>query len=330
MFRFASPWVFLLAPLALAAGWWLRKRRWAKDPRLALPGAASLAALARSPWTRVDRALPWMRALALLLAVTALARPQWGHQEDVVTSSGIDVAVALDISGSMRCQDSPPRGRLDVARESLSRFVEGRPGDRIGLVVFGSSATTRCPPTLDHTLLEQFVEETDFAPQGEDATALGLGLASAANRLRSSPAKSRVIVLVTDGRNNAGPIAPEEAAEAAGTLGLKIYTVGVGSEGEVRCPVDTPAGRRWVQQRVDLDEPLLRRIAEGSGGRYFRATDADGFEEAMRSIDALEKTEVESRVRTIYAERFHLALVPAGILVLLEVLLAAGRLRRIP
>lgn len=330
MFRFASPWVFLLAPLVGAAAWWVQTRRWRKDPRVPLPGAGSVRAISSSPWTRLDRAIPWMRAVAVLLAITALARPQWGHQEDVVTSSGIDVVVALDISGSMRCQDSPPRGRLDVARESLIRFIDGRPGDRIGMVVFGSSATTRCPPTLDHTLLQRFVEETDFAPPGEDATALGLGLASAANRLRSSPAESRVIVLVTDGRNNAGPIAPEEAADAARALGLKIYSIGVGSEDAVRCPADTPAGRRWVLQRAELDEPLLRRMAEGSGGRYFRAADAGGFEEAMRSIDALEKTEIQSRVRTVYGERFAWALIPAGALLLLEVLLTSGRLRRIP
>ncbi len=330
MFRFASPWLLALAPLAPLVGWWLARRRTMRDPRLPIPEIGRLGLSIRSPWERADRAIPWMRACALLLALLALARPQWGRQEDVVTSSGIDVVVALDISGSMRCQDSPPRGRLEVARESLTRFVRGRPGDRIGLVVFGSSATTRCPPTLDHALLERFVEETDFAPPGEDTTALGLGLAAAGNRLRSSPAKSRVVVLVTDGRNNAGPIAPEEAAEAVKALGLKVYTVGVGSEGEALCPVDTPAGRRLIPQEVDLDEPLLRRIAEGSGGRYFRAVDAEGFEEAMRSIDALEKTEIESRVRTVYAERFHVPLVPAAILLAVEVLLTATRLRRIP
>lgn len=330
MFRFASPWLLLLVPLALAVAWRLARRRREGDVRLPLPSAGALGRLGRSPWTYAERALPWLRGAALVLAVLALARPQWGRNEDVVTSSGIDIAVALDISGSMGCQDSPPRGRLEVARESLTRFIEKRPGDRIGLVVFATAAVTRCPPTLDHTMLSRFVSETEIAPAGEDATALGLGLAAAANRLRASTAKSRVLILLTDGRNNAGPIGPEEAAEAASTLGLRIYTIGIGSEGSARCPVDTPFGRRFTMQEVNLDEGLLRSIAEGTGGRYFRATDAEGFEEAMREIDGLEKSEIESRVRTIYAERFPSVLAPAGVVLLLEILLALGRLRRIP
>jgi Ca-activated chloride channel family protein len=180
-------------------------------------------------------------------------------------------------------------------------------------------------------MLQRFVQDLDFAPPGEDRTALGMGLATAVNRMRSSKAKSKVVVLVTDGRNNAGQVGPEAAAAAAEALGIKVYTIGVGSEGEVQCLVDDPqGGRHYVSIEADLDEDLLGRIASSTGGRYFRAADADGMVNAFREIDALERTEMESRVRTLYTEKFAFVLVPAGVLLAFELLLAGSRLRRIP
>jgi Ca-activated chloride channel family protein len=180
-------------------------------------------------------------------------------------------------------------------------------------------------------MLLRLVDELTFAPPGEDRTALGMGLATAVNRMRTSKAKSKVVVLVTDGRNNAGQLGPETAAEAAQALGLKVYTIGVGSEGEVPCLIDDPqVGRRYVQIQADFDEELLKKIAQTTGARYFRAADADGFAGAFREIDSLEKTEMESRVRMLYTERFLQALAPAGLLLALELLLSGTRLRRIP
>jgi Ca-activated chloride channel family protein len=271
-----------------------------------------------------------MRGAALLLLVVALARPQSGTSLTTVATEGVDIVVALDASGSMRAEDFAPLNRLEVAKRTVAEFVARRPDDRIGLVVFAGLATTRCPLTVDHPMLLQFLDEVEFAARDEDGTAIGLGLATAVARLRGSPARGRVVVLLTDGRNNRGQIGPETAAEMAHALGIRVHTIGVGTEGEARVPVDTPFGRRYDVQRLDLDEDLLRAVAERCGGRYFRAQDALGLKEVFAAIDALETTRRESRQRVLYTERFAVALFPAAILLGLERLLAATRLRRIP
>ena len=329
MFRFAVPAWLALLPIPVAIAWWTMRRR--AEPALPLPSAIELApGLAAGPWTRLSRMLPALRALALSLGLVALARPQAGERRETVSSFGVDVVVALDVSGSMRCEDTRPRNRLDVARDAVARFVDGRPSDRIGLVAFGSMAATRCPLSLDHEMVQELLREIDFAPQGEEGTAIGTGLGVAVNRLRESKSKSKVVVLVTDGRSNQGPIDPDGAAAAAKALGVRVYCVGVGGRGEVACPQMTSFGKRYVMRREDLDEPQLQHVASVTGGRYFRAADAEGMQAAFGEIDRLEKTEVESRVRLLYDERFDLALMPAGGLLLVELLLAATRLRRIP
>jgi Ca-activated chloride channel family protein len=330
MFRFAFPWAFLLLPVVLMAGWTLRRRRFRGDARLHLPRSSRRASLTGGVWSKVDRAMPWVRVLAFLLMVAALARPQAGDREETVSTHGVDIVVALDVSGSMRAEDFQPLNRLEVARRTVAEFVRGRPADRIGLVVFAGVTTTRCPLTLDREMFSQFLEQVDFAPQEEDGTALGIGLATAVNRLRASDARSKVVVLVTDGRNNRGQIGPEAAAEAARAIGVRVYTAGVGTEGEAPIPVDTPRGRRYVMQRLDLDEPLLREVASRTGGEYFRAVDADGLVAAFDTIDRMEKTEIESKVRILYTELFPYLLVPAAAIFLLEGALAATRLRRVP
>ena len=329
MFRFAQPLWLAALPLAAAATFWLVRARRRGRPRLPIPDAGALASVGGF-WPAVDALLPWLRGAAIALAIVALARPQWGHAVENVSSLGVDIVVAIDISGSMRCMDEPPRDRLTVARESLVRFVEGRPGDRLGLVAFGGVAVLRCPLTLDHELLLEEIRKLDFAPEDQSGTAIGMGLASAVQRLRASKSKSRVVVLLTDGINNQGQIGPEAAASAAKALGLRVYTIGVGSRGEVRCSVDTPFGKRTVWQRQEIDERLLRAIAEDTGGLYFRATDPAGLALAFERIDALEKTEFESRIRVLWNERFGVFLAWAGAVALAEVLAAATRLRRIP
>lgn len=330
MFRFADPWALLLLPLCLVAAWHMARRRRNADARLRLPLASARLPLGASPWVRLDRSLPWLRGLALVLLVLALARPQAGARIESVSSFGVDIVVALDISGSMRAEDFQPDNRLEVARRTVQQFVAGRPADRIGLVVFAALAATRCPLTLDHEMLVQFLEEVTFAPADQDGTALGMGLATAVNRLRESDARSKVVVLVTDGVNNTGQIGPSAAAEAARALGVKVYTIGVGTEGVAPMPVQTPLGVQYRTMRVELDEELLAEIAEMTSGQYFRATDARRFEAIFDTIDSLEKTEIESRVRVIYSELFPLALLPAALLLLLEAALAATRLRRVP
>ena len=262
-----------------------------------------------------------------MLLVLSVARPQSGARVESVSTFGVDIVVALDISGSMRAEDFQPKNRLEVAKRTVDRFVEGRGSDRVGLVVFASLAATRTPLTLDHEMLRQFLGDLDFAPPDQEGTAIGMGLATALNRLRDSDARSRVVVLVTDGRNNRGQIGPKAAAEAARALGVKVYTIGVGSDEEVPIPVG-PLGRRLV--RIELDEELLEEIAKTTGGQYFRATDAEALHQVFETIDELEKTEIESKVRVVYSEMFPLLLLPAAGLLLVERLLVATRLRRIP
>lgn len=327
MFRCATPWAFALLPAAVFATVVFARRRARSDARFELPLVGDNLPLLSSPWTRIDALLPLLRGAILTLIVVALARPQTGSAIENVSTRGVDIVVALDISGSMRAEDFQPKNRLEVARRTVEQFVAGRPADRMGLVVFASLAATRAPLTLDHEMLRQFLSEVDFAPPEQDGTAIGLGLATALNRLRRSEAESKVVVLVTDGRNNRGQIGPKAAAEAARALGVKIYTIGVGSEGEVPIPIG-PLNRRYV--RIDIDEELLGEIARLTGGRYFRATDAAGLRQVFETIDRLERSEIESQVRVVYAERFPAVLLPALGLLLLERVLVATRLRRIP
>ena len=330
-FRFGAPWFLVLLPVAVAAAVWMARRRARADARLVLPAAAVRRTLGSSLWTRLDRLVPWVRGLVFVLLVVALARPQSGERIESVSTYGVDIVLALDVSGSMRAEDLLPKNRLEVARRTVTEFIRGRPQDRIGLVAFAATATTRCPLTQDHEMLDQFVAALDFAPQELDGTAIGLGLATALNRLRESTAQSRVVVLATDGVNNRGQIGPRAAAEAARALGVKVYAIGVGTEGQAWIPVDMgPRGWQRVLQPVEIDEDLLREIANETGGQYFRATDADGLREAFHTIDGLEKTEVESRVRVLYSELFPWLLTPALGLLLTERFLGATRLRRLP
>jgi Ca-activated chloride channel family protein len=329
MLRFASPWLLALVPVALAAGWRLGRRRARADARLPLPGAGLRLAL-RSPWVRVDRWLPALRTAGLTLMILALARPQAGSRIENLTSEGVDIVVALDHSRSMLAEDFRPANRLEVAKHTVAEFVAGRPEDRIGLVVFAGVAATRCPLTLDHEMLLEFLEPVEITSPDDRGTAIGMGVATAVNRLRRSAAKSRVVVLVTDGRNNAGQLGPTAAAEAARALGIKVYTVGVGTEGDAPYPVDGPLGRQYVRLPADLDEKLLREIADITGGRDFRATDPRGLREIFATIDRLEKTEIESRVRVLYTELFPHVLMPALALLLVERVAWATRLKRVP
>lgn len=326
IFRFASPWMFLLLVPAGVAAWMLIRRRAGRDARLGLPAAGELGPVGHSPWVRLASALPWLQAVALILVVFCLARPQAGSRSETVTTHGVDIVIAVDVSYSMMARDFEPLNRLEVAAATVAEFIEGRPTDRIGLVAFGSVAATRGPLTLDHGMLLQLLEQVQVEPPEQSSTAIGMGLATAVNRLRHSDARSRIVVVITDGRNNAGEIGPQAAAEAARALGIRVYTIGVGSEGDV--PIPYRNEMRLV--RMDLDEELLQQVAALTDGRYFRVTDAGGMRETFQVIDGLEKSRIESTVRVQYAEMFPGFLMTAALLLLLEWLLANTRLRRIP
>jgi len=332
MFRFLHPaWLLLLIALP-AAVWYLWRKRRQVQLSVRFSSLDLVRGLPRS-WAGRLRPLllAGLRLAGLALAVLALARPQAGQREEELLTRGIDIVVALDHSGSMAAEDFKPSNRLQVAKEVVENFIDGRQHDRIGMVTFAARAVTRCPLTLDYGLLQQALEETELARKDEDGTAIGMGLASAVNRLRRSDAKSKVIILLTDGRNNRGQIDPLTAAQAARTFGIKAYVIGVGTEGEAPFPIEDPMfGKRYAMMHVDLDEGTLTQIAGTTGGLYFRATDSQSLLKVFEQIDALERTDLKVRQHVLYAELFPFFLWPAALLLILEQLLRHTWLRSIP
>ncbi|HEX7180874.1 MAG TPA: VWA domain-containing protein [Thermoanaerobaculia bacterium] len=319
----ASPaWLLLLAALPLLA--WLHHRR----PGIGALTYSRLPAGTRSGSWRLHFPF-YARLLALACLVLALARPQLGYAWEESLTEGIDIEIVLDISGSMGAEDFQPKDRLTVAKRVVRDFVKGRPGDRIGLVVFSGTAMTRAPLTTDRSMLDMLIDSIELNSL-PDGTAIGVALANAAARLKASPAKSRVIVLVTDGVNNAGEIDPLSAAALCHGLGIKVYTVGVGgTAGVVPVPLptrDPVTGRTEytrVMMRVPVDEPLMRSIAKRTGGQFYKATDPESLERVFASIDRLEKTPLKIKRYVRYREAFP-PLVWAGLGFLLLPFAAAG------
>lgn len=329
MFRFAVPqllWLLsLIVPLVYYSVGRRRRERSVAFSSLKLIEAAGFEA---PVWKRYG--LLSMRVIVLVLVVLAMARPQTGRSESSIKSEGIDIILLLDASSSMQAQDFKPKNRLFAAKEVMSEFVSRRPGDRIGLVVFAAQSITQCPLTLDHEILQSLIDRVDFGML-EDGTAIGSALATACNRLKESEAKSRIVVLLTDGRNNMGVIAPDTAAEVAKTLGIKVYTIGVGTRGPAPVPVDDPLfGRRLVSMEMQLDEKTLKAIAATTSGEYFRATDSEELERIYETIDALERTTIETRTFVNYTDRFLYLAIPALALLLVQVIAAESWLREIP
>jgi Ca-activated chloride channel family protein len=321
-------YLLLLLPPLVGLYFWLQRRGKSSLRYSDL----TLFAKLRPAWTLRWRHMPFtMRCSCLALLMVALARPQAGHTEEEVLTEGIDIILALDNSGSMAAEDFKPKNRLYVAKETVSRFVSGRKNDRIGLVSFAEKSYTRCPLTLDYAVLQSLLSGIQLAPRSEDGTAIGMGLATAVNRLKDSRAKSRVIVLLTDGRNNRGSIDPATGAALAEALGMKIYTIGVGTQGQAPYPVDDGLfGKRYVYLPADIDEDSLKSIAASTGGLYFRATDTRSLEEIFQRIDRMEKTQIKVKKYTRFQELFPYFLIPAALLFLGEVALSQSRLRRLP
>lgn len=331
MFRFADPEFFLLfAFLAVLVAAW-RGRYRLRDGALRFSDLRIVKRVHSGKGYRAIWTLRILRCSAIVFVVLALARPQYGTKYQEIITEGIDIMLALDVSGSMKAEDFKPNNRLFVAREVVKEFIQGRKHDRLGLVVFATRSFTQCPLTMDYGILQQFLEKVEIGMIDENSTAIGMGLANCINRLRHSDATSKVIVLLTDGVNNAGEIDPLQAAELAKTMGIKVYTIGAGTRGTALFPVDDPIfGRRYVRQQVEIDEVTLRKIAEATGGRYFRATDAEKLREIYHDIGEMEKTEIKSHEYVEYQERFELFLILALALLGLEILLAQTRFRRLP
>ncbi|MBN2429976.1 MAG: VWA domain-containing protein [Acidobacteria bacterium] len=272
-----------------------------------------------------------VKMFAFACLIVALARPQKALAGEDVINEGVDIIIDLDISGSMDARDFKPNNRLEVAKQVVQDFIKGRRADRIGLVVFASQAVTRCPLTIDYDVLLNLVETTRLKML-PDGTAIGNSLATALSRIRESRAVSRVIILVTDGVNNSGEIDPLTAAEMARTFGVTVYTIGVGSRGEVPYPVRNPyTGREeLVPVKVDLDEQSLQEIARRTGGQYFRAVDPAALRRIFKQIDALEKSEIKIRRWTTYSELFSSWLLGGMALLGIWLVLTETLFRRIP
>jgi Ca-activated chloride channel homolog len=325
----AHPWLLLLLALLPVAGllWWRARPQLSAGIGYAAPPGLRATVGRRG---RVARLLPALRALALALLIFSLAGPRLGSTKVRRESRGVDIVLALDISGSMRALDFAPGSRLDAAKRVARQFIEGRPEDRIGLVVFASNSYTQCPLTTDHDVLLSLLEQVRIGDIA-DGTAIGMAIGNALNRLRDIPGKSRIIILLTDGMNNTGALDPATAAGLARDLGVRIYTIGAGSKGRVPYPFEDPLGGEVVRYiEVDMDEASLESIAQTTGGLYFRATDTASLEAIYQRIDSLEKTRVETQEYVEYREVGPLFLWPALLLVLIETALAATWLRRLP
>jgi Ca-activated chloride channel family protein len=316
---FAQPWAFLLLMLVPLTVFWQIRMRQRAHPALRMSTISGLVHLKPGLRIRLRTLLTVLRALAMVALIVALARPQSSSITENVNSEGIDIVLAMDVSGSMNAEDFSPN-RVEAAKRLAAEFIKGREGDRMGLVIFAGESFTQCPVTIDRRVL---LEQVAAVKNGilEDGTAIGDGLATAVDRVRNAKGKSRVVILLTDGEHNAGRLGPETALQIAKTYNVKVYTIGVGSRGRAPYPVQTPAGVQKVMQEVKIDEDLLRRIAAETGGRYYRATDTRSLKSIYQQIDTLEKTKVEVTSFKHYAELFFPFALLAIICLALEALL---------
>jgi Ca-activated chloride channel family protein len=330
---FAHPYLLLLL-LLLPLAAWLKGRR-GSSPAFVYSSVKLVAGLSGVKRSRAGSILLALRWLSLALLIVALAQPRLTKSTTQVKASGVDIVAALDMSGSMISEDFEVHGqrvnRFDMARSVLKGFIDQRPNDRIGLVLFASQAYIGTPLTLDHDFLHENLDRLAIGAIDQNSTAIGDGLGTAVNRLRDLKAKSKIVILMTDGQNNSGKLEPLLAAEAAAAMKVKVYTVGIGMRGQAPMPARDMFGRKVYQMvPVDIDEDTLQKIADKTGGRYYRADNAEKFRQIYAEIDKLEKTEATINKYTEYKELFPW-LVTGGIaLLLLELFLAQTILRRLP
>ena len=335
--RFANPSAFylLLLLIPLIVIYVLREKKGSGAVKYSdISGIKKI----KTPWTvKLRHILPVIRFTGIVLLIVALARPQKGTTFENITSEGIDIMMVLDVSTSMKALDFQPKNRLNVAKEKIKEFISKRKQDRIGLVLFAGRSYTKCPLTLDYDLLERFVDSVNFGqiPE-ENSTAIGTAIATAANRMKDLKTKSKIMILLTDGSNNNGDISPKLAAKAAGALGIKIYTIGIGKDGDVPYPVQqrnpyTGKVRTVIQKMPsDIDMATLDTIAALTGGESFRAQNSQELENIYNVIDKLEKSEIKSKQYTRWNELFYKWLIAGFILLLIEFILRETRFRRVP
>lgn len=329
--RFANPYWLLLLIFVIGLGvllWWRTRR----PHGIGYPSLQAVNKVFARTMFGPDEIIGLAIIIGLILTVIAMARPQIGLKTEQISGKGVDIVLCLDTSGSMRAIDFKPQNRLGAAKEVAKRFIEKRAQDRLGLVVFGGTALTICPMTSDKRALLDLLKQVEIDMTGVDGTAVGMALATAADRLRESKAASKVILLLTDGRNNVGAIDPITAAKAAAAMGIKIYAVGAGSPGGGIIPVQDPVfGTRHVRTGDDLDEVTLRQVAGAtSGGDYFRAKNSKGLERVFDRINDLEKSEYKIVEFTNYQDQYFNWLLIGWLLIMGSVLMRYTLFRRLP
>jgi Ca-activated chloride channel homolog len=328
LIAFAHPaYLFLLLLLIPAIVWYIYKHK-AAQPSLHFSNLEPLSKVGLIGRNRWKHAPFILRMLAFALIIVVLARPRSTNQFKNITSEGIDIVMSLDISSSMLAEDFKPN-RLEAAKDVAGEFIAGRPNDRIGLVVFSGESFTQCPLTTDHAVLLNLFNGLKSG-MIDDGTAIGMGLATAVNRLKDSHSVSKVIILLTDGVNNMGSIAPITASEIAKAFGIRIYTIGVGTRGMAPYPFQTPFGIQYQDMEVKIDEPMLQQIASMSGGKYFRATNNQKLRDIYKEIDKMEKSKIEVREYKKYDERFFAVGLIALLLLIAEGVLRYTYLRSLP
>lgn len=330
MYRFADPYFLYLLVIIPILIYFHFKSRKPQTATLQYSNIGIVKSVGKTRWTKYRHLLFGLRMVAFAFLIIALARPQSGSKEEEITTEGIDIILALDISSSMEAEDFKPKNRLEVSKIVAKDFVESRKNDRIGMVVFAGESYTQCPLTMDYGVLLNFIDDVKTRMIA-DGTAIGMAVANAVNRLRDSKAKSKVIILLTDGRNNAGELHPLSAAQVAEAMGVRIYTVGAGKRGTAPYPIHDPIlGKRYQMLPVEIDEELLQKIADMTGGKYFRAVDRRTLEEVFKEIGELEKTKIEIKEFTRYEELFLVYLAIGLILLGLEIVLTNTKFRKIP
>lgn len=325
---FAYPWVLYFLLLIPLIGIWYFFRGKKNRSTIIYSSFKLFPAQISSLRTKLIHLPIFLRLIALALLIIALARPQNFSSGTNINTEGIDIAMVLDISGSMLAEDFKPN-RLEAAKQVVDEFIKGRVSDRIGLVIFSRDAFTQCPLTIDYSVLRNLLKDIRSGML-EDGTAIGNAIANGVNRLKDSDAKSKVIILLTDGVNNAGEVDPLSAAEIARTFGIRIYTIGVGTRGEAPYPVQTPFGIRYQMMPVEIDEALLKQIAERTGGQYFRATNNRALKEIYERIDRMEKSKIEVTSYRSAQELYFNWLAAAFIFLLVEAGLSRTFLRKLP
>lgn len=330
--RFANPeflWLLLLLPLAAAYLIYLKIH---DLPTLRFSSVKKISNDDKNVWRGTGLPITGgLRILALFLLVVAIARPQKGLHSEEMTTKTTDIMICLDASRSMLSIDFKPKDRFHMAKSVISDFIKGRPYDRLGMVLFAEYAVTQCPLTLDRNALVSILDTLEVGAIAPDQTAIGVGLGTCVNRLKNSQAKSKVIILLTDGANNAGSLDPLTAAKTAASFGIKLYTIGAASPDGGLMPIDDPRmGTRYVQIKNDLDEDLLLKIASTTGGKYFRATSSEALKSIFKEIDALEKTDINVKEYVDYQELYLWFLILAALSVLSELALTKTLYRTLP